>query len=208
MIWPSICCAGNIPGRPRSAAPAGRGLDQEEPPEIPRREFLVGAGVHGGSWRDSRTASAPRPGWSRPSDAHPAATVMPDYGESLEPEGTHDLDLIRRHGALAIVHMPSPPCGFRVAIAAKIGRDNGEPLDHWARPCAMSDGSADGRGEAGSPAPRQRWRRGYAHLRPQHRGEGNRASRYQPSSSFSRSWNAGHPAGRPTVDDLVAKYTW
>ena len=86
----------------------GRGLDQEEPPKIPRRELLVGPRVHGCGRRDVEHRD-PLHGF-RVVERHPvrdpATTVMPDHGEALEPEPTHDLDLIGRHGALAVVHMP------------------------------------------------------------------------------------------------------
>ena len=53
---------------------------------------------------------------------------MPNHGEALEPEPTHDLDLIGRHGALAVMHAVRRRPAFRVAIAAQVGRDHGEAL--------------------------------------------------------------------------------
>ena len=58
-----------------------------------------------------------------------AAAIVADHGEAVEAQGRHQLDLVLGHGALAVVDVALAAGRLvRVAIAAQIGRDDGEAL--------------------------------------------------------------------------------
>jgi hypothetical protein len=57
------------------------------------------------------------------------AAIVADHGEAGRPEEAHQLDLVLGHGAFGAVHVAGPARRLRrIALAAQVGRHDGEPL--------------------------------------------------------------------------------
>jgi hypothetical protein len=96
---------------------------------IVRRELLVRRGenpVRGYNIQDGELCD-PLGTIQRHPVRDTAAPVVPDNSERIEPQPSHDLDLIRCHGALGVTGMVCTTVGLRaVAVASQIRRDDGK----------------------------------------------------------------------------------
>ena len=106
----------------------GMGLDEEEPPEIPGGEGLVGAGVHrrrGGDVEQGEALDPLRMVQGQAVGDAPAPVVTDD-GEPVVAERPHHRHRVRRHGALGVRGVALPARGLvRIAVAAQVhGHDH------------------------------------------------------------------------------------
>ena len=88
----------------------GFGLDEEEPPEVARGEFLLGSFVHGLGGRnvDEDRLSHELGPIEREAVADASAPVVSDKVATLHPENLEELSQVLGHHALAVGPLTAP----------------------------------------------------------------------------------------------------